>query len=348
MLRAGSTPCCDAENGLPFGLKHFHTRDRFALLLEMPNLNRHSGTAHAGHPGRSGSSGRDPEPRRFAGAIGLAQHAFLLKRQYFWIPDSGYAASGMTQRFLSPNPTGSTERRLTLVALQVDPEGANLFLAVVPDAMGTARTVGNEVATLHYVQSPIDLDRKLSFEDEAIFETIVGDWLFGRARMGCVFIERDRNTACAVFLDQPADHMGRGLDHPLLGTADDELLVVHRLIDDEVGHLHAQGIGNDNQRPDRRGGPPALDQAEHRRAQTAGVGEGLQCHVAREPHFANAKPDGRERTRGRPGGIILGVQQGLTHDGRILDHLTGASPTAPSETNSACTALDFDHTKIRE
>ena len=80
---------------------------------------------------------------------------------------------------------------MALIALQIDPEGANLFLAMVPDAVGAARTVRDEVAALHHVQKPVDLDGELAFEDEAVFEAVVGDRLFGRTRMRRVFVDGD-------------------------------------------------------------------------------------------------------------------------------------------------------------
>src|SRR5258708_38039976 len=109
--------------------------------------------------------------------------------------------------------------------IEVEPEGADLDLAVVPDLVLATGAVGDEITLPQYMLGAVALDSQFTLHHKAIFETLMGDRMLRASGMRSVFVDGDRDTTGAALAQQPADDTVRGLDSARLRCAHHDPLI---------------------------------------------------------------------------------------------------------------------------
>src|SRR5258708_19413073 len=128
--------------------------------------------------------------------------------------------------------------------IEVEPEGAALDLSWVLDFVLATGGVGDEITLPQYMLGAVDLDSQFTLQHKAIFETLMGDRMLRASGMRCVFVDGDRDTAGAVFAQQPADDMFRGLDGARLRCPHHDPLFTVRPLDQQLPHPHPPPSSN--------------------------------------------------------------------------------------------------------
>ncbi len=143
----------------------------------------------------------------------------------------------------------------------------------------------------------IDRDIQDAIQEDAVFAPLMGHRLGCACSSRLVDVDRDLDAAGAVLLEDAARHAGRGLVHPLVSHTGHDVISAAAVAGQQITRLRAQRGGNDHQRADRRPGLAALQQAEHRGAQSRLLGKALQRQPLLAPQLADIPPNRGQNVR---------------------------------------------------
>ena len=93
---------------------------------------------------------------------------------------------------------------------------------------------GGEIACVENVARFFDGDGELAFQNEAVFEPVMGNRLIGVSGAGRVFVHGDGKSARFVLAQDAADDMLRGFDGLCVRTAHDESLFRQWIVGDKI------------------------------------------------------------------------------------------------------------------
>jgi len=126
------------------------------------------------------------------------------------------------------------------------------------------------------VRFAIDLNRQLTVEDNPVFISGVVGWFVGTTGFRCVFVDGDLHPSNPVISEYPTENTLRCLEHGLVASTRHRSIAVMPIGDQKIAHMNSKGRADSHKRANRWAGLAPLDEAQHRRAQTGRLCEGLE------------------------------------------------------------------------